>query len=122
LKAEQLKKLSTLTSVGLAAVQSQMAQVRRREKALHDQLSDLRANQYKATMQGGAAQRAGADVRWQQWVDGRIGEINMELARTLAKKERLRDQLRIAFGKDQAMQKLTRKAVIAAQETRQKRF
>lgn len=106
---QQISQLEEITGAILAGAQAQMARVQKQEADLRQQLQELVSARQNQIDGESPAQRAGADVRWQQWVDSRREQINIELARILATKETVRARLRIAFGKDQAMQALAKK-------------
>ena len=102
--------LTELAGLRFRAVQAEMAEILKREAALRRNLEQL--TQSKAA-QSEALQRvdqpaliAGADIRWQRWVDQRRTTINTELAQVLAQKENCRLKLTGAFGRDQAAQAL----------------
>lgn len=121
MKVNQLKQLIAVTETALAAAQASMARMQLLEADLRQQLIELKGTNAMGLSES-AATRAGADVRWNRWVDKRREDINTELARTLAEKESVREKLRIAFGKDQAVRKLSSKQDAALRIRRQKQI
>lgn len=106
---QRLRQLARITETALSAVQADMMKVRSEETALRNQLREIRDRAQQKPEAGSPAYKAGADVRWQRWVDRRREEINFELARVLARKDATKSRLRIAFGKDRAIQMLVLK-------------
>lgn len=53
------------------------------------------------TMQG-----IGADLLWRAWLDKTRRNLNMELARVMARKAPLQDQLRQSFGRKSALEQM----------------
>lgn len=121
----RLDALGRVTGLRLRALQAEMTQLLTQETALRRNLSDLSAarRQHLRVTEGedGLATTAGAEVRWQAWVDQRRSVVNSELAQILARKSDLAQQLRIAFGKDQVVQALLVKQAIAWRKARQSR-
>jgi len=64
-----------------------------------------------------AALLAGADVRWQSWVQQQKRELNIRRAALLAKQEEQHQKAQKAFGKDEAVCRLLEES---AEDTRMK--
>lgn len=109
-----LAALARLADAGFAARQARLGALRTQEAALRGKLAALDAGRSaRAQTLGGAgdaALRAGADLLWQGWVDGRRRALNIELSRNLALQEIARAQLAQAFGRMQASRELLRQA------------
>ncbi|SEW41299.1 hypothetical protein SAMN04488515_2810 [Cognatiyoonia koreensis] len=117
---DDLVRLTEITAAALSAAQAKSAALQRKESALRQQLHDLARQRDTPVSVESAAERAGATVRWQHWVDRRREEINTELARVLALRDAARARLQRAFGKDQAMQELVKRLERERQAARQK--
>jgi len=92
---------------------ARLAALRRQEADLRAQLSDLEAARRARGAEALAtdlALRAGADLRWEVWVDRRAGALTAELARLLARVEAARDALRASFGRRLATEALADRA------------
>lgn len=109
-----LAQLARLTDAALLAAQSKMASAKAREAELRDALQSLnnsRSERAAATLgQVDAALVAGADAQWLTWVEQRRRLINAELAKCLVTQDHCQQEVRRAFGRDQA--------VIALEKTR----
>ena len=109
-REKQLEGLAQLSAVQFRAAQAEMAALLEQEAALRQNLRELvqskTALSRAARQPDEAAVVAGADMRWHQWVDQRRAVINIELARVIALKENCRARLKLAFGRDQAIQTL----------------
>ncbi|SFR51839.1 hypothetical protein SAMN04488005_2478 [Yoonia tamlensis] len=105
-RIKQAKALAELTSISLHAAQAKMAALVTRETGLRENLAQLVQQRDQPGFAPGsmvdAALAAGANVRWQHWVDQRRRVINTELAQVLALKSQYHAQLGQAFGRDQA--------------------
>lgn len=101
----QLAALARLTEAAFTAKQAEMAILKQAEAALRAKIAALNAPP-AARPGDDPATMAGADARWQIWVDQRRRALNSELARLLAGQERLRQDLSRAFGRDQAIRAL----------------
>jgi hypothetical protein len=103
--------LAVLTAVALRAAQAEMADLKQREADLRQNLADLAAQKLRdVRAEADPALIAGADLRWQQWVDQRRAAVNAELAQVLALIENRQHRLRGLFGRDQAARALADKA------------
>jgi hypothetical protein len=114
MELKRIKALGRITALKHHAIQIEMAALLARERALRRNLADL-ASERKATSEversaDDPARVAGAEVRWQVWVDQRRATINAELAQVLAQKADCTARLRLAFGKDQVAQALVYRA------------
>ncbi len=108
---ERIKELQHLTGLALHAARSEMASLRAREADLREKLLTLAAQKQRAPRTtDDPALVAGADLRWQYWVDQRRAAINAELAQVLAQSETCRLRLRATFGRDQAASALADQA------------
>ncbi len=117
--------LARLTGTTFDAAQARMALFRQRELALRATMAALesdRKTRAEAAIAGDPAQRAGADVLWQQWVDRRRAALNMELARTLAQIEAARSTLARAHGRHQVTASLAKDATKTARDRRERRL
>lgn len=111
-RVEQAQRLAMLIATELLAVQSEMAQLQRHEADLRAKLAQVLENRgaYIAdSVSGNVPVYAGVDLAWNQWVDQRRAAINTELAQVLARQDGCRAKLKRAFGRDQAIQALTKK-------------
>lgn len=100
---DRIKDLQRLTALALHATRSEMASLQAREADLREKLVTLAAQKHHASRAADdPAVIAGADLRWQQWVDQRRAAINAELAQVLALSDNCRSRLRATFGRDQA--------------------
>jgi hypothetical protein len=117
--------LEDLTSTVFEAAAGRMEFLRRRETALRDTIASLerqkltRAAETEAAADDPAA-RAGADVRWHQWIDRRRSQLNLELARTLVQVDAARQSLRQAHGRHQATAELARRRAVDGRAHRDK--
>lgn len=106
--------LVQLTQLHFQAAQSEMAAVLAQEARLNENLAQLmESREALAAAPRDAAEPAliaGADLRWNQWVDQRRAVINAELAQCQISKERCRNKLREAFGRSQASAALEARA------------
>ncbi len=118
--SSKLDKLRALSGLQFRAAQAEMAAILRREEGLRQNLAQLtqsKQSQARAPRApDDAALVAGADIRWQQWVDQRRATINGELAQVLVLKENCKHKLKIAFGRDQAVNGLQKKHVQSRQQ------
>ncbi|TNC51569.1 hypothetical protein FHG66_05245 [Rubellimicrobium rubrum] len=109
MREKDLAPLVRLAGVSCDAAEARLASLRREEAELRRQIEALetarrlRASEALAT---DVALRAGADLRWEGWIDKRASALNGELARVLAKIEMARDDLARAFGRRSATQAL----------------
>lgn len=122
---KEFTQLTELTGVHFRAVQAEFAGIVEREKRLRQNLAQLIESRQSRSAQlpqpGDGALVAGADMRWQQWVDQRRAVINGELARVMVLKESCRARLQLAFGRDQATKALQERAVQARLQTHRRR-
>ena len=123
--AKEFAQLAELTGGHFRAAQAEFAGLLERETRLRQNLSQLIENRQSRVAQspqpGDVALIAGADMRWQQWVDQRRAVINGELARVMAMKESCRAKLKLAFGRDQATKALQKRAAQARLQTSRRR-
>jgi bifunctional pyridoxal-dependent enzyme with beta-cystathionase and maltose regulon repressor activities len=106
MKKEQLNQVVEIASVLFQAAHSKLAQAVKRESDLREilvKLEQSRRDRVNANLlESDIALVAGADLRWQAWVDLRRSSINQELAKCLATQEKLREVAGRAFGKEQS--------------------
>lgn len=109
--AQRIADLAILTSVSLRAAQAEMADLKAHEADLRQNLIDLAAQKLRdPRAEDDPALIAGADLRWQQWVDQRRAAVNAELAKLLALIDNRQHRLRGLFGRDQAVRALADRA------------
>lgn len=118
---KQTRDLDRLTALALQAIQAEMRALTNQHDALRQSLAQLTAQRQdlaqRARASDDAALIAGADLRWQYWVDQRRAAINLELAQILARQEACRTRLRMAFGRNQAAARLNQLSDLAARQT-----
>ncbi|MEM6939019.1 MAG: hypothetical protein AAF943_01080 [Pseudomonadota bacterium] len=78
----------------------------RRLRAEVQRISDLDTPLMQTPETLGDMRAIGADVLWRGWLSRSKSAINQDLARILARKTRHQDQVRRAFGKLKAIEKL----------------
>lgn len=121
----RMKGLVNLSGLSFRAAQARMAELLTREADLRrnlELLTESRTVQAHAPRTSDeAALKAGADIRWHQWVDQRRATINTELAQVLALQEHCRIALARTFGRDQVAQSLLRQTKQADLAKRQRR-
>ena len=109
--ADRVRELAVLTGLALRAAQAEMAKLKAREADLRRNLIDLSAQKIREPIpQDDPALIAGADLRWQHWVDQRRAAVNAELAQVLAQIDSRHQRLRGLFGRDEAARALVEKA------------
>ena len=123
-KYKKASELRTLTDLALRQMQSEMQELKARETGLRENLAALTGEKSRqaATLTGpdNAAFIAGADFRWQHWVDQRRAAVNAELAQVLALTESCTQRMRLCFGRDQVAAALI-DVVMKDQQIRRKR-
>jgi len=123
-KYQKVAALRTLTDLAFQQIQSEMQELNARETCLRENLAALTAEKSRqaATLSGpdNAAFIAGADFRWQHWVDQRRAAVNAELAQVLALTESCKQRMRLYFGRDQVAAALI-DVVMKDQHIRRKR-
>lgn len=107
---KKLAALGRLAEASWAMEQARLAGLSAEEQAIRRKLAGLEAGRKARaeSLQGGpdAARLAGADPKWEAWVDGRRASLMTELARTLARKEEARLKFGRAHGRKEAIAKL----------------
>lgn len=125
MKKKQFRGLADLTQLRFAATEAKLSGILQREKALRAQLAMLHEDRHASAQAERVATepafRAGADIRWHQWIEHRRAVLNQELAQTLAHRERQLKQVREAFGKNEAVKELVRRHRIATLREMQRR-
>lgn len=116
-KIDDLATLRTLVEVKYRQQQESFARLMAQENRLRGALRQLDAQMAESRSNACAQQQAiGADVLWQAWVGRKKRELNMQLAKVLAVKERHVAQVRSAYGKVLVTDKLHRDACAQAQQ------
>ena len=122
MKTRQIGPLIKVADASFLAAQAKLADLRKREAALRQQLQDLRddRSRQQATRPetDDSALKGGADTRWMQWIAGRQAALNAELAGLQVQKAQQFDVVKKAFGRRQAMRALATKSQIAARMRR----
>jgi len=112
---KQLPALQNLTGMVLDAERMKLQQIVLAEQKIAEQIRELDGEGDKRTAQllakGGTdeALLAGADVRWQSWIQQQKRELNIRRAALLATQEEQRQKAQKAFGKDEAVRGLLEK-------------
>ncbi|MBP1805074.1 hypothetical protein [Rubellimicrobium aerolatum] len=107
--AKDLTALAGVAAMACDAAEARLARLRQEETELRRQIGALdsarraRAAEALAT---DVALRAGADLRWEGWIEGRSAALGAELARLRARIEVARDDLARAFGRRTAIETL----------------
>lgn len=120
---KQLVALRNLTGLVLDAEKMKLQQIIKAEQDLAEQVTELdrksnkRAEQLLAKGGMDTALLAGADLRWQTWVQQQKRSLNTRRSAILAKKEEQRLKAQKAFGQAEAVGRLLEKS---AEEARMK--
>ncbi len=105
-----LTELVPVVDAVFRAAQSEVSRIKEEQRALRAQLQDLNdqraASLTNRPVEGDAAIVAGADVRWQRWIDQRKTEINLQLANLAAEQPKALAKLKKAFGRKEALAQL----------------
>ncbi len=111
--------LAELADARFRAEQGKLAAIRRRMGEVETQLAELaRARSGRpALAPNDPAARAGADLKWQSWIETRLKALNMELARLRAQEAEERARLAKLFGQSVAAQRLSER--LAEEDERQ---
>ena len=119
-RMRDLGDLARLTGMIRDSVELRMAALRQTEQALQRRLRDIdsAAQDREAELTPeDIALRAGADVRWHQWIDRTRAGIGLDLARNRAAIERLRQEFVRAesrrIASDRMMEEATRARALA---------
>lgn len=126
-RSSDWRDLESLTGLAFEAAQQKMVSLRNRETQIRETLAAILRSgpeQSGSSDHDLPALRAGAETLWQQWVDRRRSDLNLELARTLVQIDAARTALSVAHGRHQATQDIARsehKARVRAQEKRSER-
>ena len=93
--------LVAVTEAAYARRQQDLAAVLAEENRLRGELARLDGMRHAAASDAGAMplQAIGADVLWQGWIGRAKTAVNLQLARTLARKEPHQAAVRQAYGK-----------------------
>ncbi len=109
---KQLLALQNLTGMVLDAERMKLKQIALAERKLKEQIRELDNESGKRSEQllakGGSdhALLAGADMRWQSWLQQQKRKLNTRRAALLAKRDEQRQKAQKAFGKDEVVRKL----------------
>lgn len=107
----EMEGLVAVTAAVRAAAEAQLGALRAEEATLRARLAELdgalRDRATTVTAED-AALRAGADLRWERWVDTRRRALNGELARLLARIEEARRRLARDHGRSEVASELAR--------------
>ena len=120
---KRLAALRNLTGMVLDAERMKLQQIAQVESVVAKQIAELdkqsKVRAIKLLAKGGTdtALLAGADARWQSWVQQRKRDLNTRRAALLARLEEQRLKAQKAFGKDEAVSRLLEKS---AEEMRMK--
>lgn len=122
-KAEKLARLRQLTEMAKQVREAKIGRLTGQSGGLRTQISELDAELGKRDHQTGsdAARQAGADLKWQRWVDGRKIKINQKIAQLAHEISLERDALRLEFGRAQVAEELEAIEIARAKREQQKR-
>lgn len=124
MKSDKLYQVIQIAELKYQKDQAKMQACQKREQQLRQklaQLSDEEKKTDKQVPQTGPFSRSGAILKWQSWVSKTRNQLNMELARTLASKEYLRQNLVKSFGQKEALAILRAKADMQKRRLEQRR-
>ncbi len=114
MKPEKLAALVRVTELRFQKEYDAVRALIEEEARLRGDLAKL-DRQSMAVGSGGDADQAmrtiGADILWQGWVARTRRDLNMQLARVLARKPHVMDRVRKAFGRQEATRHLWQAAV-----------
>jgi hypothetical protein len=120
MRNDTLSQMSTVTEVLFQREFSAIQGILKEESAIRQSLAQLDAQSQSSSSnnaQDCAMQTIGADILWQAWVSKTRRQLNIELAQILARKIEAMTHIRKAFGRKEAVKKLTEKS---RQEQRKK--
>ncbi|EEX08831.1 conserved hypothetical protein [Ruegeria lacuscaerulensis ITI-1157] len=112
MKADKLTDLAAVTEAAFHKEYQVLRPVLEREAQIQDQLSRLDAQLKQVQSSASVTESyriAGADVLWHQWEAATRRALNTELARVRSQKLAMMEDLRLAFGRRQAVEALARK-------------
>lgn len=122
---QKLQQLSQIARLRLEIAQFEMRTIVNQETRLRKNLKDLSIglDRLRAADQliNSPAKLARADLRWKTWVDQRRRSINLELSQVLVRKEVIRENLKLAVGKEVAIRALIKSAVDRQAKTNRRR-
>lgn len=110
---QDLAGLARVAGTAYAAAEARLLRLRREEAELRQQIASLEAARRDRAAEAVAtdiALRAGADLRWEGWIDRRASELATRLAQLMAQVEMARDELSGAFGRRTAVEELAMRA------------
>lgn len=121
----RLQDLAELTMAARTARESRMQAIADEEAVIRQKLATLAEHRAAAMTSargdGFVLRSVGADVLWQGWLDRTERELQIELARVLARKEEARRHLQRAYGRAAAAADLLEDARRKAQEAAETR-
>ena len=108
----ELEQLSQLSQAQQDADAAKLRSIQIEERRIRAQLAALDTTHATArdlpTLDTLPLRRLGGDLLWQRWVGRRRRELQMQLARCLARKGTARQNLQKSFGKSSALHSLRR--------------
>lgn len=107
--ADRIRQLGAVTEALYMHEHRQIQEILEREAALQASITRLRAQ--SSHYSDRQMQAIGADMAWEAWRDRSLRELGMELAQVRARKLEALDQLRGAFGRNEAVRQLTERAM-----------
>lgn len=100
----------------IAAILAEEAGLREKLNRLDEQIAQNR----DACANGHMMQAVGAQLLWQGWTIRTRGQLNTELAQVMAKKIVSMDRVRVAFGRQRAVEMMQSAAVTELRKSRAK--
>ncbi len=124
MKREKLDDLRKATQVRYLEEHAKIAKILTKESSITNALRRLdEQKQMGAKIASGdeAMKAIGADLLWNTWQHSTRQRLNMELAQVRAQKLELMSRVRLAFGRDQAIQKLVEQKKQESSDQKSKR-
>lgn len=91
----------------VADLETHTTRVRSIRKKIFDLQQHKKGTIHDAFRESEAAFEGDIAFRWHQWIDSKIEELNLELARELARRPAVLAHARKSFGKMEAVKKIT---------------
>lgn len=100
-KRQDMQRLRDVMGLAYDATQAKMQVLQRAEAELRAQIThlDQASSDAARNTKDSPALRSNAHLLWQTWATSRRKALNMELAKLQVKKDALRGDLRLAFGR-----------------------
>ncbi|MEP6018665.1 MAG: hypothetical protein ABJ251_09295 [Paracoccaceae bacterium] len=118
----KLSDLATLMELKYQASQSELRSICDQEAKIREQIARLDQQSISTlSVDASAMKSVGADMLWNAWAGRTKSNLNIELARVLARKEFFLRAARRNFGKVLASQSLSNEARSAAQKSKKAR-